>query len=995
MVQINVSTNTTTDEQALNVSIDQYCSSGSNFTNTSEIVAGPINWSTNCTFNTSAFGEGFNNLTIIAIGNLSNNTSENLSFIADYSPPDFINFSSTNVEENDIFYSPAEGYNLIHVKIGINDSYTNITNATVSFKFAANSTTFCSPIALNGTTGGNWSNSTGCNVTQTILDYNITNPIEAVAIINATDQAGHSNNFSINFLLHNLGAVQGPPGNLSTCFKEGTGTTNFSLIDNFAAVNLVQVIEINGSANCNPMNQSLPWGDTFKKVATFNFTSVNLSTKEQAEQAMSAIGELIQVQIGKPFSFQQSRIFVNSSSAPYLNTSASITLYDLPFSYTPTVTYDGGGNGSVNLSWSQGGFDNAFGFYTGNLTINVSGFSGYNISDNASPTITISSPQTSVDYSTNQLINVSANGTGTAISNLTITITNSSGSTLHNSVYIYNSTNSANCTNTTAGWDVINCILTNVSLPVLKNGSYNITVQAYDYGGTSGNANSSSLNFTNHNNSAPVLVVNLTWLSNSSGHKAFLIAGVSDNDGASDISTITPYLNNSNFTCSQYSNSSNGTFFNVTFVCQPNGSYSSDPFNVNLSFVDSFNASVNTSNVVITLPNFAPNISSVNITPSTAYNFTNLTCSVIVSDPDSDTLNNYTYIWYVNGSNVFNQTFTTNSNSTLTTGNYTFYDNITCSVLIKDEFNASNTSNATKTISFAASSVASLDSNNITNQSLDISFNTNNLSVAHLYIANNTTLSNISNEYPAGLIFISNANLSTGDLAFNNSKAQNFANLTILLGPAGLTFSPNITVSFNYSTLSSSVQSYIDSLLPSGDLIVKKCNNDGNNCISVPITGYDISLNIINVSIGSFSILGLYDNSQPPSQSSSSSGGGSGGGTFSNPRPSYTPPLQPQEQPPPSQPSQPKEQPQTSKTPVIEPPSMPPAQQSTPPLAEESTKKQEQQPISPTEESNLPYQTTPTQQSDNFVLIMAVILVLIAAVVGGTFWLFKPKRKGL
>ncbi|MCX8163281.1 MAG: hypothetical protein N3D10_01870, partial [Candidatus Micrarchaeota archaeon] len=660
-------------------------------------------------------------------------------------------------------------------------------------------------------------------------------------------------------------------------------------------VNLVKVIELNGSASCNPLNLSLPWGNSFKKVAKFNFSSVNLSNQQQAALVAQAIGNLIQVQIARPFSFESSRIYVNSSALSSLNTSATVILYDLPFSTTPSVTYDEGPfDGSI--SWSQGPFNEQFGFFTGNLTLSLNKFSGYNISDKSNPTITISSPLSNQFYNNNKLINITANGTGTAISNLTITIRNSSGQVVNTFNYIFNGTNSANCTNKSAGYDQINCILYNVNLDP---GIYNLTVVAYDFGSGNGNsANSSRLFQTN---------------------------------------------------------------------------------------------------------NFAPVINSVSITPTEAYKFNNLTCTVSPQNPDleeiGDTLT-INYKWYVNNNLVFSQS-STNLSSTLTNENYTDFDNVTCLVTVTDSYDQSAIQNTSKTILFSSHNILNLSSENKTTSSINISYsNTQTNGKGYLTIPSNTTLSNISQAYPKGLVFISEVvNLSSGDLAFNNSRASKFSNLTIKLGPAGLKFSPNITFSFNYSSLSSEIIQSINDLLQAGDLVVKKCQDNGSNCISVPIVSYNTTTKIITVSIDSFSSLGLYDNSaeqEPQTPSTSSSSNSGGGAILRSSPPTQTSSSEETKPPSPTSNEFKEEQPLPPK-----PPSKPIEQPSLPSEPQETQNKietfQQQIPAEPATTVAETKEQAAASSSDNSLILGVVGLTLVILIGGGTliWWLKARKSKGL
>ncbi|MEM4137432.1 MAG: hypothetical protein QXF48_02030 [Candidatus Anstonellaceae archaeon] len=993
---LQVSINITTNSSYLvnNISLPN-CSVGANFTNTSEIVVGEVNWSTNCTLVVPQ-QEGSYDLYITAYFDSGGSYDEYLTdLFVDYSPPYFFNYSSTNILEQDIFYSPAQNNNLVHIKIGATDNASDISNATVIFMLE-NGTQICGPIDL-ASFEEFWYNEDGCNVGDFIQSHNITIPTVALAVVNATDAAGHSSNISIPFILHNLGAIQGPPEEFSLCFREGEETTNLSEVLDFKNVNLVKVIELNGSASCSPLNQSLPWGNTFKKVAMFNFSSIDISTPQKAAAVANAIGNLIHVNIGRPFSFEASRIFVNSTAASYLNTSAKVVLYDLPFSSTPNVIYDEG-EFDGTIQWSQGPFNQDYGFFTGNLTININKFSGYNISDLVEPSITISSPSKS-NYSSTPIINITANGTSSAISNLTIILKALNGSTLNTFVYLFNSTNSANCTNSTPAWDEINCILSDLSL---GRGIYKLEIYAKDFGGQSGNLVNTSVLF-GINNSAPVLVNNLTLVQNQPGHKAIFYALVSDEDGAIDIVDVSMEISDPSIAfCTQISNSTSNNLLNVSFLCRiPQETiYNSQNFSINVTFRDNLDASVNTSTTTASLPNFAPNISSLNLMPPKAFSFTNLTCIIEASDPDNDTIKNYSYKWYKNGE-LISSFYSDYNNATLSSQNFSALDNITCEVKVSDEFDLfSQQQNISITILEGAGNYSSLNEENRTNQTFILHYNnpSSNASVS-IHIANNTSINNLSSDYTPGLIFIHNVSLSSGDLAVNNSRASNFSELTILLGPAGLRFSPNITVQFNYSALNSTLQQQIENLLGAGNLLIKKCKDDGSNCISVPIISYNTTTKTINVSIDSFSVLGLYDNTPSSSQSSSSSSTSSstsssysGGGIVQ--RSTTTPPLSQEiTQPPLETPLQ------QSKEQLQLPTNLP-----TPPQQPESKKEQEQQ--SSRSQSSYPaeksygqtiqeqqVQSSPQKTSENLEWMIFALLVVVIIGGGVAVFLFGLKKK--
>ena len=443
-----------------------------------------------------------------------------LGIIVDYAPlasqPGaaslFITYA--NYTDPDQFYSPFSGNDVININATANSSGYDISYITANMTtWPDNATVFSINMTYNNSTT-HWNAS--INISSYLAELvtngtlNQTNPVIAYTIYIYPTNTNNTTNTSIGpdnnigVLLHDLGSFQGPPeqGNISNCFRESNDSTNMSQVLNFNAVNLIQSMELNGSAECHMqfagVNHSLPWGSTFKKAGKMNFTSVDISTEAKASAVMSAMGNLIQMQISPPHSFQPSRIFVNTTNFSALNTSAVVTMYDLPFGSAPQVIADNGSD-ITNMTWSQGPFNSTYNSSTGNLTIYLTGFSGYNISDNNTPNISILTPTQALNTTDTTLtVNVSANGTGTEISYLSINITNATA----NYTYIYsNTTNTANCSQLSNGSENITCQI-NVSL---AEGNWSINATARDYGGSSpGNLHSTKHNFTIYSSTANI-----------------------------------------------------------------------------------------------------------------------------------------------------------------------------------------------------------------------------------------------------------------------------------------------------------------------------------------------------------------------------------------------------------------------------------------------------------------------------------------------------------
>ncbi len=152
----------------------------------------------------------------------------------------------------------------------------------------------------------------------------------------ADDTAGMSYNSTevLTLTLYNMssGPIQNPG-----CERNGALSTDFCNITDFEHVDFITEIEVNGSADCNPETMNgLPWGDTFQKVITINFSNLNFSDPE-IEGNLSQLGDAIEPYITPPGSFDQSYIYVNTSAFEALNVSTQVILYGLPFTEEPNI----------------------------------------------------------------------------------------------------------------------------------------------------------------------------------------------------------------------------------------------------------------------------------------------------------------------------------------------------------------------------------------------------------------------------------------------------------------------------------------------------------------------------------------------------------------------------------------------------------------------------------------------------------------------------------
>ncbi|MFA6907493.1 MAG: hypothetical protein WC263_01565 [Candidatus Micrarchaeia archaeon] len=462
---------------------------------------------------------GTYNITIIAYdlaGNSNTSTITNVTI-----DPGAPNITSSFLTEPDSFFSQYDSAaGIVRFNATITDPPSGTSHVVANLTYMSTDAI----LTLNMTDAGSgiWNGTFNASALISSLPFSPSPVVGYTIRIFPYSGVGRMPPFSssaaIDVLFHDLGAFQGPPAAMSGCFKEarsfgGMNATNMSYIDNFNQVNLTQIMSINGSAACMAsmagMNQSAPWGDGFQTVGYINFTGVNMSTQAQSQAVMSAMGQAVRMQMAPPHSFQPSRIFVNSSNISALNVSAMVVMLNLPFSSKPVVLDDAGAplaEGAV--TWAQGAYSATYLSKIGDLTINVSGFSGYNASDTVAPSLAIASPAANYNSSSASVsVNVSANGTGSEIYTLSINIT--SGGTVYNyTSYSWNGSsataNTANCTQVPAdaGSEVVNCLIT-VLLPADL--AYTINVSAADYGAPS-NTNSASSAFR-VDTTAPVVAI--------------------------------------------------------------------------------------------------------------------------------------------------------------------------------------------------------------------------------------------------------------------------------------------------------------------------------------------------------------------------------------------------------------------------------------------------------------------------------------------------------
>jgi len=271
-----------------------------------------------------------------------------------------------------------------------------------------------------------------------------------------------------------------------SAMRFGTDTTDFSTVPDFSTVNFIIDAELNFTLLTGGVYNGTNAG-LFNDAMRLNLASVNLSNSSQAA-LLANLYSALQINISTPRSFLPSRIYVNSSYFSALNTSGTITFYNLPFASAPVVLNDGGGNVAIT-SWDSNGYSSTYGVNFGNLTFSVGGFSGYNVTDNSVPIISSVTPSNGATVtSTSSTISVDVNGTGTEPSYIKVVI----GGSIPDITYNATIGSTTNCTNLSLTREIIRCTYTGT---LSDNTRYSINVSAWDYGGTVGNFAGSNNSF--------------------------------------------------------------------------------------------------------------------------------------------------------------------------------------------------------------------------------------------------------------------------------------------------------------------------------------------------------------------------------------------------------------------------------------------------------------------------------------------------------------------
>ena len=390
------------------------------------------------------------------------------------------------VDEEDLFYSPCDGNDIVHLNVEVS-SEENIDYVSADFSDISENIdcdgSGTPVIDLDTEDDITWTGS--CNVADVAQDSNF---VSGPVIINVKDAVSGEITVStidiMNIVLYNMTTIS----STNACEKHGEASTNFCEVSNFEDVNFIVEVERNGSEACNTDTGELPWGDTFKKLVTINFASLNFND----EATLSNLGNIAQAivpYITPPMSYGDSYIFVDTDAFALLDTIATVTLYGLPFATQPEIAgsgevrVDSFVNNEPYLVEDEGLF---ISIPNSDLTFTVDGFSQYDITDNVVPIIIINTPQDGDTANIRYNADVTIDSTGTQISDIKILV-DGVERFHYNAIDIFNL-----CTGETPGWDVVRCSFDLVD----EEGDHTLTAEATDFGGELGNNANNEASFT-------------------------------------------------------------------------------------------------------------------------------------------------------------------------------------------------------------------------------------------------------------------------------------------------------------------------------------------------------------------------------------------------------------------------------------------------------------------------------------------------------------------
>jgi len=403
--------------------------------------------------------------------------------------------NSVTVNEPDNFYSPCSGNDVVNVVADVSGAAAVMANFSQFPGMDCGNGT--DTIYLTNTGGSTWEGSCDVAAEAAVSDF-AGGPIIIVALDALPPNFPPAVDNSYIITLYNMTA---PPNENPQC--ENMTVTNMCEELDLSNVNFFVEIQTNGDADCNG-GQSLPW-DGFKKVVSFNFSSIDMTSEDIGEK-MGALGNALTVFITPPGQFGDSYISVDTSAFAELDTNTTISLYGLPFATEPTINGEGSISGISFTSNSPFEFalseaecdaicddecddeecydecyDDCTGFTmyipNGDLTFTVDGFSQYNMTDDVEPTVTINSPTSESTVNMEYEVDVTAEGTGSQLSSIQLYVNGELEQEIE-SMDIF-----TECTNNDADWTSVDCTFT---VMADSEADLNITVVATDFGGEEG-----------------------------------------------------------------------------------------------------------------------------------------------------------------------------------------------------------------------------------------------------------------------------------------------------------------------------------------------------------------------------------------------------------------------------------------------------------------------------------------------------------------------------
>lgn len=453
---------------------------------------------------------GFNNSWLITIDNTAPNVLDTAFVNSDSNGYGLLNGTDTTDE----FYSMAAGNRILNVSVNVTDLLSGFKNLTFDFTNVCGVTNH---ITYNASTNYWWAN---CTV-------NITNVDNYFAKKNFTfttcDYAGACRTLYRTITIYNFTVPAGRADQI-----EFNGTTNISTHTNLSQVNYQVYINVNGS-----VFTGAPWSG-FKRAAIFNFTSVNL-TRDGIGLKLANMINVITMQTSAPRTNGINRISVNTTHFSELNVTTNVTLYNLPFTSQPNITVDSDGAGNIVKVQSWVGYQTQ-----GNLTFSVTGFSGYNITDNVKPIVLVHSPaQYNLTTGIPINLNFTFNGTGTEIFNSSISINLTGAGYVQNRSYTYSD---LTCARPDGSSDFA-VMLCNRSINI-SDGTYNLTIVVKDYGGAAGNINTTIFPGIRMDMNRPYVkfnAINNKTVNGSWSHTREFTLNITVNDGAINYWNVSIY----------------------------------------------------------------------------------------------------------------------------------------------------------------------------------------------------------------------------------------------------------------------------------------------------------------------------------------------------------------------------------------------------------------------------------------------------------------------